>query len=315
MSNHVRRLLQTSLAVVLVWSVSVPAQTQTPYVRGQGVQPVYEGYEKNADGTITMVFGYLNRNFQEEPFIPIGPDNAFEPGPQDRGQPTHFDTRRQSFVFSVKLPADWGTKELVWTLKVNGRTATAIGAVLPTWVIDEGTWRANRGSGINGRTADDYNGDQRPVIKIVGPTTLKATVGQPVTISAVATDDGRPGPRPKPAMRGGGEGGTIGKITLSNPDLPSIGGDNNNAATGSGGPADQNIVKTRTAYETGLGVTFRHYRGAGAVTFTPQEMPVRADGKATTQARFKAPGTYVIKAVADDSTYTSDVDVTVVVER
>jgi len=160
----------------------------------------------------------------------------------------------------------------------------------------------------------DYNGDQRPVIKIVGPSSLHAKVGEPVTISAIATDDGRPGPRPKPPMRGGGETATTSKIVLSNPDLPSMGGDNNNAATGSGGPADQNVVKTRTAYETGLGVTFRHYRGAGSVTFTPQAMPVRADGKAATEARFKAPGTYVIKAVADDSTYTTDADVTVVVE-
>ena len=115
-------------------------------------------------------------------------------------------------------------------------------------------------------------------------------------------------------MRSAGEGSPPARVVLSNPDLPSVGGDNNNAATGSGGPADQNVVKTRTAYETGLGVTFRHYRGAGSVAFTPQEMPVRADGKASTQARFSAPGTYVIRAVADDSTYTADADVTVVVE-
>ncbi len=314
MSNHVRHFLQVAIVMMLAWSISSVGRAQTPYLRGQSVQPVYEGYEKNADGTITMVFGYLNRNFQEQPHVPIGPDNIFEPGPQDRGQPTHFDNRRQSFVFSIKLPADWGSKELVWTLKVNGHTATAIGSVLPTWIIDEGTWRANRGSGINGRTADDYNGDQRPTIKIIGPTALKTKVGQPLTITVDAADDGRPGPRPKPPMRAGGEGSAAAKVILSNPDLPSVGGDNNNAATGSGGPADQNIVKTRTVYQTGLGVTFRHYRGAGSVAFAPQEMPVRADGKAATQARFSAPGTYVVRAVADDSTYTADADVTVVVE-
>src|SRR4051794_25040818 len=173
MSHHVRRFLQISMTVMLVCGISDVARAQTPFLRGQGIQPVYEGFEKNADGTVTMVFGYLNRNFEEEPFVPIGADNFFEPGPQDRGQPTHFDTRRQSFVFSVRLPRDWGTKDLVWTVKVNGRTASAIGSLMPSWAIDEGTWRANRGSGISGRTADDYNGDQRPVIKIVGPSSLK----------------------------------------------------------------------------------------------------------------------------------------------
>ena len=91
------------------WPSSIDvARAQTPFLRGQSVQPVYEGCEKNADGTISMVFGYLNRNFQEEPHVPVGPNNFFEPGPQDRGQPTHFDTRRQSFVFRATCPADWG---------------------------------------------------------------------------------------------------------------------------------------------------------------------------------------------------------------
>jgi hypothetical protein len=313
MLSHVRRIACASLALVLAASGDV-ARAQTPFLRGQGVQPVYEGFQKNADGTISMVFGYLNRNFQEEPFIPVGANNFFEPGPQDRGQPTHFDTRRQSFIFMVKLPADWGNKDLVWTINHNGRTATAIGSLLPSWIIDEGTWRANRGSGIGGRTADGYTDDKPPVVQIVGPTSLKTTVAQPLTVTASASDDGRPGPRPKSPPRPGGEGGSASRVVLSNPDLPSIGGDNNNAATGSGGPADQNIVKVRTAFETGLAVTWRHYRGAGSVTFTPQAVAVRADGKATTQMRFSAPGTYVIKAVADDSSFTADADLTVVVE-
>ena len=28
-----------------------------------------------------MVFGYLNRNYEEALHIPVGPDNLFEPGP------------------------------------------------------------------------------------------------------------------------------------------------------------------------------------------------------------------------------------------
>ena len=35
-----------------------------------------------------MWFGYMNRNFEEVLDLPVGPDNKFEPGAADRGQPT-----------------------------------------------------------------------------------------------------------------------------------------------------------------------------------------------------------------------------------
>ena len=67
---------------------------------GQGVAPVYEGFDINADGSFNMWFGYMNRNYEEEIDIPVGADNTFEPG-GDRGQPTHFTTRRHKDVFKV----------------------------------------------------------------------------------------------------------------------------------------------------------------------------------------------------------------------
>jgi hypothetical protein len=48
---------------------------QTRFDTGQDVVPVYEGWERNADGTFTFVFGYFNRNWKEELAIPAGPDN------------------------------------------------------------------------------------------------------------------------------------------------------------------------------------------------------------------------------------------------
>ena len=35
------------------------------YHSGQNLQPVFEGWEQNADGSFNMVFGYLNRNYEE----------------------------------------------------------------------------------------------------------------------------------------------------------------------------------------------------------------------------------------------------------
>jgi hypothetical protein len=317
MTAHVRRAAYAlAVALTVAWGSGDAARAQTPFLRGQNIQPVYEGFEKNRDGSISMVFGYMNRNFEEEPYIPVGPDNSFEPGPQDRGQPTHFDTRRQSFVFRVNLPLDWGTKDLVWTVNHNGRANTAIGSLMPHWVIDEGVWKANRGAGISGRTAEDYLGNEPPVIAIVGQTNIKARVGESVTLTASATDDGRPGPKPKPKSRAGadGEGGPAKKVVLSNPDLPTVGGDHSGAASGTGGPTDQNVVRVSTAYETGLAITWRQYRGPGKVSFAPRATPIKSGGKATTTVQFTEPGTYVIRAVADDSTYTSGADVTVVVD-
>ena len=48
-------------------------------------------------------FGYFNRNHQEHVDIAVGPDNRIEPGPADRGQPTHFLPRRQTGVFAVRV--------------------------------------------------------------------------------------------------------------------------------------------------------------------------------------------------------------------
>src|SRR5262245_16264391 len=90
-------------AVVIVFALHqmIRAQTQQPqesseamltYSRGQAVWPVYEGWHPNADGTIDLWFGYLNQNYQEQPDIPIGPDNNISNplnSNVDAGQPTH----------------------------------------------------------------------------------------------------------------------------------------------------------------------------------------------------------------------------------
>ena len=73
---------------------------------GQGVSPVYEGFDKNSDGTYNLWFGYMNLNWEEQLDIPVGPNHAFEPGNVDRGQPTHFSERRHKDIFRVIVPAD-----------------------------------------------------------------------------------------------------------------------------------------------------------------------------------------------------------------
>src|SRR5258708_14683714 len=97
-------------AALVLFGGAVGASAQVQYYRGQNVAPVFEGWEHNPDGTYSMVFGYLNRNFEEEVDIPLGPDNSITFGGEtfgDRGQPTHFYPRRQRFLFRSVVPKDW----------------------------------------------------------------------------------------------------------------------------------------------------------------------------------------------------------------
>src|SRR5882672_12885161 len=104
---------------------------------GQNIAPSFEGWEQNPDGTFNMVFGYFNRNWEEQPDVPIGPDNNVEPGGPDQGQPTHFFPRRNKLVFRVRVPKDFGDKELVWTLTVNGKTERAYATLKTNYIIEK----------------------------------------------------------------------------------------------------------------------------------------------------------------------------------
>src|SRR5688572_31987992 len=107
------RLLSVAVAIAFIGQT---AGAQNSYSRGQNISPAYEGWEKNPDGSFNFLFGYMNRNWLEEIDVPVGPENNLQPTGPDRGQPTHFLPRRNRFIFRVRVPADWGEKEMVWTL-------------------------------------------------------------------------------------------------------------------------------------------------------------------------------------------------------
>ena len=86
-----------ALASLLVQSPSTVLAQET-YSKGQSISPAYEGWEQNPDGSFNFLFGYMNRNWLEEPDIPVGVDNSFSPGPADRGQPTHFRAETVSYL-------------------------------------------------------------------------------------------------------------------------------------------------------------------------------------------------------------------------
>ena len=77
---------QFAVAVALVLSLAtLGAQARFTYSSGQSVSPAYEGWMPNADGSFSMYFGYMNSNWLQEFDIPVGPENAIEPGGPDQG--------------------------------------------------------------------------------------------------------------------------------------------------------------------------------------------------------------------------------------
>jgi hypothetical protein len=297
--RNVRRLMRAVAALSVcalptsLWAQVPNTAVPIPYDAGQNVAPVFEGWEANPDGSFEMVFGYLNRNYKEEPEIPIGPDNNIEPGGPDHGQPTHFYPRRQQFMFKVHVPADFGKKELTWTLTRNGRTDKAVGSLVMEYELSELVLASNRGNGSADGTVMKPN--KAPTVIIDSPAPPTIGVGTAVTLTASARDDGIPEPRKAPAAPA-----PAAKPNASPPALVTI-------RTAS--PRNQQVVKPN---RDGLAVTWTHYRGPGKATFDPMSALVK-DGKATTKVSFSHPGTHRIRAYADDGVLLGMADITITV--
>jgi hypothetical protein len=157
---------------------------------GATVTPVFEGWYPNKDGTFCISFGYYNRNTEEAIDVPIGPGNFIGPGAQDQGQPSHFEPKRHWGVFAVKVPADFGKKEIVWTLTVRGETMAIPGNLHPNWQIDALEGEAGSGNTPPMLQWDEHGPDGSGPYGITsGP--LKTTVGTPLTLTIWAKDDGK----------------------------------------------------------------------------------------------------------------------------
>jgi hypothetical protein len=288
MVNHVSRLVRAVAAVAVV-SAAAPVAAQPDNVNfrfnsGQPIQPIYEGWERNpTDRTITMYFGYINRNYVEELAIPVGAENSFSPGPADRGQPTWFYTRIHRQIFSVKLPATWNRAQpLTWTVTANGVTLKAVGWMQAEWEID-----AETGGQMQN---EDARANKPPTLAIGGPTA--GPPGARLVLTASVTDDGLPKPAKRSAI-----GGVSPPTLRPNPDDPEI---------------PVNVPQVSNAGRggrvgPGLSVSWILWRGPAAVTFSPQATAAVKEGQAAVTGVFTQAGTYVIRVSASDGARSSDV--------
>jgi hypothetical protein len=172
------------IGVLLALSPAISAQGLRVIERlsGQNVAPIYDGYEINSDGTFSMWFSYFNRNRAEALEVPIGPDNAFEPGPADRGQPTHFVPLWQKSAFRIIVPKDFGDQKLTWRLTSNGKSETVVGTLNRRAMIDRQKETLEGGA----------EGENFAPKVSVEPMAQAVTWPAKASFIVSATDDGKP---------------------------------------------------------------------------------------------------------------------------
>ena len=300
------------LTGLLLFSVlsTQPATAQLSYRTGAEIEPGYEGWRANEDGTYTLIFGYMNENWEEQPDIDVGESNFFTPGDADRGQPTHFLPRRNRFTFEVIVPSDWGDRELVWTLTHNGETNRAYGTLTADYLIDNMVIASETGSLGAGTSSPESRANIAPVVTVQGETmnggiTRNAKVGEEIIITTHVADDGLPKPRSTTSARTS----TSVQERMMRP------------------PRRTTVGKTN-----GLFLSWNKYRGPGEVSFEPAQVkpwedtrtsanspwgalwtppPIPEDGIYKVRAKFSEPGEYVLWARGDDGGLYHDQRITV----
>lgn len=314
----------TVLLGTLIAASEARAQAQLSYSRGQSVSPAFEGWVEESDGKRYFLFGYMNRNWQEELDIPVGEGNFFSPGAADQGQPTHFLPRRHRFTFMVPVPEGFGEEdELVWTLTAHGETDRAYASLRPDYLVDNVVIASETGSLGAGSSSPATRSNTPPVIELEGGPVRHARVGEPVTLVATVTDDGLPRTR----------GGSLVGESLENNPLAV-------AAAARAARDEERVFRQAlsppsriTVNKTnGLHFAWFVYRGGNVATFDPIQIktwedtraganspwapqwnppPVPDDNRWIVRVTFDEPGVYVLQGRADDGGLYADTRVTI----
>ena len=227
-------------------------------------------------------------------------------------------------MFRVHAGKDFGEKEMVWTLTWRGKTSKAYATLRTDSLIENIDIMSETGALGPGVSNPELRGDKAPVIKIEGDRTRRAKVGESVALAAIVTDDGIPRVRSQQLPSGVTAPPGRGAPPPGAPGVPAR------------GPVFFPPQRVTVGKALGLHVSWFVYRGAGTVNFEPQQTkvwedtragtnspwaplwtppPLPADGRWAAQATFDSPGTYVLRARADDGALTGDDQITITVTR
>lgn len=284
-----------ALGCVLLVGLPAPISGQAdpynfPFNTGQDVAPFFDGWSRNRDGSFEMHFGYINRNYVEELHLSVGPTNVVDPGDADQGQPTFFYPRLHRKVFSVTVPADWGDRELVWTLTSRGKQQQAIAWLDPVWEIDPI---------LNGRApTEEQQLNQAPTLALQA-SSRTLTLPAPLTVTATLSDDGLPKQRSVRLRARGQETPPTLRPKPGDPKAPI------NVPALRAGSAP-NVVKV----DDRLSITWTVFRGPASIEVAAE--PAEGDS-VTMRATFTAPGDYVLRARLSDGHLVDVQDVAVTV--
>ena len=239
-----------------------------------------------------MYFGYLNRNWVEQPAVPVGPEQQRRAGRCPTAASRRSSIREPTQAFHGRRAQGLGQEGGDLDARpCNGKTQKAVGWLQPEWEIDPiyGGKERNEESLKN----------KPPTLAVESPST--ATVSAPITLTAAVTDDGLPVPKPRRAPAVGQETPPTLKPDPNQAEVvmnvPQV------AGRGRGGAGPQGLV-----------VTWIVWRGPANAAFSPASLPVKGkDGKPTATVTFDKPGTYVLRATANDGELKVEKDVTVTV--
>jgi hypothetical protein len=250
---------------VLVFGQGNPAVPEPRRGSGASVTGAFEGWFYNPDGSRTFLVGYYNRNTQQTFDIPVGPSNHIDPGGPDIGQPTHFVPGRQWGMFTVPAPKDFKpTDSFVWEITANGQTTKIPLRLHPDYVMSPFKEIAVGNTPPVLRFEQGGASIQGPLASLAAAPTRTATAGVPFELPLWANDDMKY------------TSGTNAPMTRPRPPVT---------------------------------VRWSKYRGPGTVTFEKSNPEVEKlaaagegtfSGKATTTAKFSAPGEYVLHVIAND---------------
>jgi hypothetical protein len=234
---------------------------------GEAIWPAYEGWSRNADGSLTLLMGYFNRN-EVVVEVPIGEDNSLGPGDVDMGQPTYFLPGRNWGVFAITVPADLAEQKFIWTIRANNQTTEVSFWANPPYFTEPFKNLAN--------------GNEPPIIK-VGPNgeelqgpprkdavaTYTAKVSEPLSLMVNAWD--------KP---------------LTNAPLPRTGG-----SRGGRRRAPLSVVWKKYRGPGDVLFEAEGSEAGGSVTLEFDELP---GGDTMATATFSEPGQYRLMATGND---------------
>jgi hypothetical protein len=319
MTEFIMTKLSLAAIVVTCSALLFPAAAtaQLSYRQGQHLEPAYEGWRPNDDGTFSFLFGYFNENWEQQLDIAVGVNNFFAPGDADRGQPTHFLPRRNRFTFEVVVPADWGDQELVWEVtSPNGVTKRAYATLAADYIIDNVVIASETGSLGAGTSSPESRANIAPQITVIGDSVRTVAVGEPLQIRARVQDDGIPEPRRSRIT----SEESLTRAMLRPPTRVTVGKRNGLFLSWNVYRAPESAagtVQETVAFDPPQIKPWEDTRASANSPWGPLWQPpsIPEDGIYDTEVSFDTPGTYILWGRADDGGLYHDQYITVNVTR